>query len=108
MYCIFCYQPILFNRNAPPAYVLCETCSSGEIEVGFSFTDKNKIEAELLYAHIHMYYGTNEYYHVRLHLLEHKTAIRKDRKREPILFLPGFPLNPTNIKNKLKLYLTFS
>jgi hypothetical protein len=48
-------------------------------------------------------------YHVRLHVRENYTYIGESADNpKKIMKVPGFPVNPQNVKDKLKIYLTFS
>lgn len=56
-----------------------------------------------------MSFPKNEVFIIRLNLLTNSTDIFTyfyDPKK--LLHLPGFPMNPANVKEKLKLYLLFS
>lgn len=56
-----------------------------------------------------MFFPKNEVFVIRLNLLTNSTDIYTYfYEPKPLMHLPGFPINPANAKEKLKLYLLFS
>lgn len=54
-------------------------------------------------------YPKNEVFVIRLNLLTNSTDIYTYfYEPKPLMHLPGFPINPSNAREKLKLYLLFS
>ena len=91
--CYFCN--FKFNNNGDTNYY-CNECPL-KYNLTYVITTYDSM-GEIKYAHI--YYN---FYHVRLHLKENYTVV--DRI---LVNLPGLPLNPSNVKEKLKLYMLFS
>lgn len=65
----------------------------------------------IIFAHIYLdaTETPGHWYHVRLHIRDNYTIIRDTNDFNiDLLKLPGFPINPANAKEKVKLYLLFS
>jgi hypothetical protein len=122
MNCYFCQQECLpqgGHNDLDPINWICKNCvqpiKNGTMTVFISpgrlVCHKISKTDDLLFVHIYLDYtayperGRN--YHVRLHLQEGYTQIWEAGIR-CLLQFPGFPINPTNAEQKLKLYLLFS
>ena len=102
--CYFCQSPCYYE-GVDPINVDCNHCA--KIISDRVINSLGASENELIY--LHMYHSINgKLIHVRLHLQENTTHIMKDGAPAAMIVLPGFPLNPSNIKKKLPIYLTFS
>jgi hypothetical protein len=113
MKCHFCQQEGPQSRATEDALnYYCQSCPNGELRSVIS-----SYEAELLtltatdkiiYAHMYVVFegkGDN-ICRVRLHLQEDRTVIFAPNTK--IIDVPHFPINPSNVVEKLKLYLLFS
>jgi hypothetical protein len=90
-YCYFCKEEG-GNMHTGPRRYDCWTCQ-----------DLNKLLAVITtdgFAHI--YYNS---WHIRLELATERTVLLYHLKT--VCWLPGFPINPTNAKQKLKTIITF-
>lgn len=103
--CYFCHSPCYYQNDYDiPINLDCDQCTKIlSNRVVNTLTNSGN---ELLY--FHMYYSfNNKLIHVRLHLQENITHIINEFEYDSLAILPGFTLNPINLKNKLPLYLTF-
>lgn len=104
--CYFCKSPCYYNYDSIKANNIdCQSCSS--ILGNRAANTLGESENELLYFHMYVSFK-DKILHIRLHLQENETHVMNEYEREPLLILPGFPLNPINFTEKLSLYFTFS
>ena len=103
MNCYFCNSFIgaadLINFN-------CDDCAQKyDLTAVVNSVKRSFNVCELLYVHI--FYDK---YHIRLYINGNETTISCDNAapEHNILTLQGFPLKPSNIKDRLKLLLVFS
>lgn len=111
--CYFCHHDISNAKASRIAPIFdCFTCSLRH-NLHRVITVWNEYD-ELLYAHIYPEHDVkmDAGYHIRLHLKENYTNIDyRDSNGElidTIMTLPGYPLKPSNVEDKLKLYILFS
>jgi hypothetical protein len=95
--------------------VFMHTCFScqNKYQLRRVVTTSQKTDNEIIqYAHI--FYDTPQRtYHIRLHIFDNYTniaIIKPDGyySDNSALRLPGYPLTPANVKNKLPIYMLFS
>ncbi len=88
-------------------YESCDYCTT-TYGVSKVFTTPDE-DGSVLFAHIYIDLPPSFNWHVRLHLKEGFTNIDEpDEHRWDVFRVPGFPINPSNAKDKVKLYLVFS
>lgn len=115
MNCYFCQSPLkedsISHRRADGTswkfYESCDNCvATCDVDKVFTtFAD----DSSVLYAHIYIAEPTATW-HIRLHLKEDYTQIGEDEDGwNDVLFqIPSFPINPSNARDKVKLYVLFS
>lgn len=108
--CYFCHHDISQARASNKAKIFdCIRCSSRH-KLHRVITVWDEYD-RLLYAHMYPRMGVekNAGYHIRLHLQENYTYVGwNESEAKTILTLPGYPMQPSNVNEKLKLYLLFS
>lgn len=124
MNCYFCNNKLEAGGDSRLKWASCNYCTSTyQLKDVYTTTDENE---EIIYAHIYPYeqeyigylgkspltaitIPINRAYHIRLNIRLNTTDIRELGSYSNIMpSLPGFPINPSNAKEKLKLYLLFS
>ena len=129
MNCYFCNNLLIKLANSKfNFYEPCDFCRKDDILNVYTVVDNDH---KLLYVQIYVgidyeiitlprvgfFAGTigttvecGRKYQIRLHLQENLTVISEvtNNNMKELLKIPGFPINPANAKEKLKLYLTFS
>lgn len=109
--CYFCQTPRseIDAKNAILNFV-CSKCTNNVMRVVMSINPKNY--NSLIFVHMMLYRKNSaNNYHIRLHLEENYTQIGefiRPSRWSAIVKIPGLSLNPTNVKEKLPLYLLFS
>ena len=132
MNCYFCQQPLKLEKsrsnNFHNSYESCENCiKHHDLLDVYTVLDDHQ---ELLFAQIYVghnykvitipgpgslsfcssHFELGRKYQIRLHLKQYYTNICETTGDDikQLLQIPGFPINPANAKEKLKLYLLFS
>jgi hypothetical protein len=129
MKCYFCDNELKAQRESLSykVWAPCSFCCSNyQLD---DVTTSQDEDGSVIYAHIYpdeQKYGTiysgsnipgsninypsNRTYHIRLNVKENTTDIRQvhSHDQKVILHLPGLTINPSNAREKLKLYLLFS
>lgn len=105
--CYFCHTKTVRDQGRN----LCIECAEEhQLRIVCMSPDFNN--KKLIYAHIFMDNpsGTGMF-QIRLHLTENKTEIDALKSlfqhRELVIIIPGFPLNPANVKQKLSNLMAF-
>jgi len=103
MNCYFCHSTLSVQKD--PNTIKCNKCSNNKIEVLTS-----KLNGIYLYAHIFVTLSKDKKYHIRLYLQNNCTHIEyidAASGHETLFILEGFPINPANAIEKLKLCLVY-
>lgn len=122
MKCYFCHndltQLIQYQYPCPSCkemYKLQDVIMCTDIDDRILFAHMYLTDKDYRIIHLPGAFGltsieVGKKYHVRLHLREDFTVIASPLNNEynHITNLPGFPLNPSNIHQKLKTYILFS
>lgn len=106
MICQFCQNDLYDDRNdvfIEYKQYHCFNCENkySLMEVIFEGYKDNKFKYCVL-----SFYNENDFYDVTLFLNDNVTDVKINFK--DAISLPGFPLTPSNIEEKLQLYLLFS
>ena len=113
MKCHFCQQegPQSFATEDVLNYY-CQSCPKGELRSVISSYEAQLLTLtatdKIIYVHMYVVFEGkgDKIYRVRLHLHEDHTVIYAPNTK--IIDVPHFPFNPSNVVDKLKLYLLFS
>lgn len=126
MKCHFCQNELIQERSRGLDYVFYEPClncsNKDDVLSVYTSEDYCQIYVGLDYQVITIpgprslpmmspcHFELGRKYQIRLHLKENFTNICETTgdNVNQIMTVPGFPINPKNAKEKLRLYLTFS
>lgn len=102
-HCYFCNtssSQVEGNYGLPR--IKCEYCSTHTLDVYTYFLEKLPIYVDIILR------NKEKEFFFTLYLKDNLTTISFSESFSEAITLPGFPVNPLNAQQKLKLYLLFS
>lgn len=107
MNCYFCNSEC--EPDKQPPHNLHYYCSNCSVDNDLGHVITTYYNDHMDFAHIYVKKDGKISYHIRLQFDDYITYIgygEFDQASQEIITVPGFPINPSNAKNKLKTYLT--